>query len=111
MAAKKIKAKHHYDEEADVLYVHFGESEPTYVENLDDFLLVEIGWFSGLPKGFRIIGLRHHNVSTLKLTVVVKRIEQQVRELMQNRRRLMKEQEPLYVEFCKGLPRILAAAR
>jgi len=111
MAAKKISVKHHYDKEADLLYVHFGDNEPTYVENIDDFLLIEIGWFSGLPKGLRIIGLKYHNISALKLTMVAKQIKKQVRELIENRRRVIKEQEPLYTNFCEKLPQILSEAQ
>ena len=111
MATKKMSVRHHYDKESDVLYVHFGEKEPTYVENIDDFLLLEIGWFSGLPRGFRIIGPKYHNVSSVKLTMVIKQIQKQVRQLMEQRRRAIKEQEPVFVNFCDTLPKILSAAR
>jgi len=110
MAPKKVDVRHHYDKESDVLYVNFGEEEPTYVENVDDLLLLEIGWFSGLPKGFRIIGLKYHKVSSLQMTMVVKRIKEQVRGLMESRRRLIKEQEPVFTNFCNTLPGIFAAA-
>lgn len=56
--SEKTRATHHYDEEADVLYINLSDDEPTYVDNIDDTLLLEIGWFSGLLKGFRILGLR-----------------------------------------------------
>ena len=52
--AKKMKAHHRYDKEADDLYISFGDDEPTYVENIDDMTMLEIGWFSGLPKGLRL---------------------------------------------------------
>lgn len=110
MAKKKINIKHHYDEESDVLYVRFGDEEPTQVENIDDFLLLEIGWFSGLPKGFRIIGLKYHNITSLKMTMVMKRVQKQARELMESRRKLIKEQEPLFTDFCSTLPQILEVA-
>lgn len=111
MATKKISIRHHYDKESDVLYVHFGENEPTHVENVDDFLLVEIGWFSGLPRGFRIIGPRYHKVSSFELTMVVKQIKKQVRELMEGRRKAIKEQEPIFADFCNTLPNILASTQ
>ena len=52
---KKIKPTYKYDEESDILYASFGDDEPTFVENLDDndMVLLEIGWFSRLPKGLR----------------------------------------------------------
>ena len=111
MATKKMSVTHHYDKESDVLYVNFGEKEPTYVENIDDFLLLEIGWFSSLPRGFRIIGPRYHNVSSVKLTMVIKRIQKQVRQLMEDQRKAIKEQEPVFTNFCDTLPNILASAR
>jgi len=110
MATKKISVRHHYDKKSDVLYVHFGENEPTYVENIDDFLLLEIGWFSGLPKGFRILGLKYHNIESINTTVIVRQIKKQVRELMEDRRRAIKEQEPVFADFCNTLPNILASA-
>jgi uncharacterized protein YuzE len=111
MAEKKVNVRHHYDKESDVLYVHFGETEPTHVENIDDFLLLEIGWFSGLPRGFRIIGPKYHKVSAFKVTMVVKQIKDQVRELMEERRRAIKEQEPVFTNFCDTLPNILETAQ
>ena len=57
MANNRISITHSYDEDADVLYVRTsGDQEPTFVENVDDVLLLEVGWFSGLPKGFRVLG-------------------------------------------------------
>ena len=51
------KTNWHYDKESDVLYVNFSDNEPTYVDNIDDMLLLEVGWFSKKLKGFRILGL------------------------------------------------------
>lgn len=47
---------HHYDEEADVLYIDFGSDEPCYTENLDDLVMIELGWFSKKMHGIRIVG-------------------------------------------------------
>ena len=110
MATKKaIKATHRYDKEADVLYVTFGDDEPTYVDNIDDVLLIEVGCFSGLPKGFRILGLRENQVQAVGM-VVMKKINKQVRSLMESRRRAIKEQEPVFTNFCNTLPKIFATA-
>lgn len=111
MASKKVSVRHHYDEESDILYVYFGEKEPTYVENIDDLLLLEIGWFSGLPKGFRILGPKYHNISSVKLTMVIRQIQEQVRRLMESRRKAIKEQEPIFTNFCGALPNILESVR
>jgi len=109
MAKKKIEVRHRYDKESDVLYIRFGEQEPTHIENLDDFLLLEIGWFSGLPRGIRIIGPKYHKISSVQLTMVVQRIKKQVRELVESQRKLLKEQVPLYTDFCNSIPDLLAA--
>ena len=110
MAKKEIDVRHQYDRESDVLYVRFGEQEPTYVENLDDFVLIEIGWFSGLPRGVRLIGPKYHKITSVQLTMVVKQIQKQVRELMEHRRQLIKQQEPMFANFCNTLPQILEMA-
>lgn len=54
----KISPKVDYDEFGDVLYVTFGTGEPSYCEEVDDFLLLELGIFSNLPTGFRFIGFK-----------------------------------------------------
>lgn len=54
----KVNLKVDYDEFGDVLYVTFGTGEPSYCEEIDDFLLLEVGIFSNLPTGFRLIGFK-----------------------------------------------------
>jgi len=54
----KIIPKVDYDEHGDVLYVTFGIGEPSYCEEVDDFLLLELGMFSNLPTGFQLIGFK-----------------------------------------------------
>lgn len=49
---------YHYDKEADVFYVNLKDDEPTYTKNIDDFIMLEIGWFSGLLRGFCLLGLK-----------------------------------------------------
>lgn len=110
MATKKtIKATHSYDKEADVLYVSFGDDEPTYVDNIDDVLLIEVGCFSGLPKGFRILGARENKVQVSM--VFVQQIKNRVHSLMENQRRVIKQQEPIFTNFCNTLPKIFATAQ
>ena len=60
--AEKIKITHHYDEDADILYIDFGSNEPCFTEDLDGFLMIDVGWFNKLPRGARFIGPRAHNV-------------------------------------------------
>ena len=108
MAEKNLTPDYSYDKEADVLYVSFGDDEPTYVENIDDLLLLEVGWFSGLPKGFRIMGPKYHNIKSVNMGMIIKQAKKQVRNLMEERRKAIKQQEPVLADFFgKTLPDIL----
>jgi hypothetical protein len=110
MAKKTINITHSYDQDADVLYVRFGQDqEPAFVENIDDVLLLEIGWFSGLPKGFRILGPKYHNMKSA--TILIGQIKKQVRHLMEERRKAIKEQEPVFTSFCDRLPSMFASTK
>ncbi len=51
----KLKIQHHYDSDADILYISLADDEPTYTESVDDILYLEVGCFSGILKGFRIM--------------------------------------------------------
>ena len=55
-----IEVSECYDKEADVYYVTVKTGEPSIVEEHDDRLLVEIGIFTGLPTGFRILNYSKH---------------------------------------------------
>ncbi len=112
MATKKtIKATHSYDKEADVLYVSFGDDEPTYVDNIDDIMLIEVGCFSGLPKGFRVLGFREKKV-VVSMSVIIKELKNHVRQLMKSQRKAILDQEPIFTNFCKiKLPKVFAEAQ
>jgi hypothetical protein len=93
-----------------VLYVRFSkDQEPTFVENVDDVLLLEVGWFSGLPKGFRVLGPKYHNIKSV--TNLMGQIRKEVRQLMEERRKAIKEQEPIFTSFCDKLPSILTSVQ
>ena len=44
-----------YDKENDVYYVSFGTGEPSYCVEVDDMLVVDVGFFSHVPTGYRIL--------------------------------------------------------
>jgi hypothetical protein len=46
-----------YDKESDVYYVSFGTGEPSYAVEVDDILVIDIGLYSGLPTGYRILNM------------------------------------------------------
>lgn len=99
MGNSELQVSHHYDQQADVLYFTFGGNEPCYTENIDDFLMVEIGWFSHLPQGFRIVGPKAHKLKGVRLQAVIKQAEKQFLTIMEERRKEIERQEPLVSEF------------
>jgi uncharacterized protein YuzE len=52
----------YYDEECDIYYVTFKTGEPSHVVELNDILLIEVGMFTSLPTGFRILNYSKNNV-------------------------------------------------
>lgn len=94
--------EHHYDKEADVLYVSFADDEPAYTKNLDDIVLLEIGCFSGFPKGFRVLSPRTCNVD------IVHFIMKQIHGVVKNRLKTLKKAESMVNGHLKEeLPELL----
>jgi hypothetical protein len=58
-----------YDQEDDVYYVTFKTGEPSYCVEVDDVLLLEVGSFSRLPTGFRILNFRKNRVHAVGIGV------------------------------------------
>jgi len=54
-----------YDQEDDVYYVTFKTGEPSYVMEVDDILLLEIGMFTNEPTGFRILNFSKNKVGEI----------------------------------------------
>ncbi|TET11244.1 hypothetical protein E3J84_03115 [Candidatus Aerophobetes bacterium] len=85
----KISPKVDYDEFGDVLYVTFGTGELSYCEEIDDFLLLELGIFSNLPTGFRLVGfkekIRDTGIKNIRLEIEA-RIEAYIRRQREPKR-------------------------
>ncbi len=64
-----IEVYERYDQEDDIYYVTLRTGEPSFVEEFDDQLLVEKGFFTRLPTGFRI--LNYSKVQTRAATFMV----------------------------------------
>ena len=76
----KIDFNEHYDQENDVYYVSFKTGEPSYVvEEMDDIFLLEVGIYTSLPTGFRILNYSKHPVGKFK--IMVRQIKKQVNDL------------------------------
>lgn len=103
MDSTKMKIQHHYDPDADVLYISLADDEPTYTESIDDTLYLELGWFSGVPKGFRIISPMAKHVS-INIGFIIK----QLKQVVEGRRKELKEEEVLFGNMIKQqLPEML----
>jgi uncharacterized protein YuzE len=61
-----------YDRECDVYYVTFNTGEPSYTVEVDDVILLEVGLYSRLPTGFRILNFSKSDSKPVKLQVAKK---------------------------------------
>lgn len=91
--AKKINMSNHYDEDADILYIDFGSNEPCFTEDVEGFLMVDIGWFSKLPRGIRIISPKARNVRSINF--VIAKAEKKLQTLMERRVNQIQESESI----------------
>ena len=64
-----------YNEEDDIYYVTFKTGEPSYCVEVDDVLVVEVGLFTNLPTGFRILNFKENRVGAVKIGVLLKKIK------------------------------------
>jgi len=64
-----------YDQEDDIYYVTFKTGEPSYCVEVDDNLLLEVGMFTKLPTGFRILNFQKSKIKTVKIGVLIKKIK------------------------------------
>jgi hypothetical protein len=75
VGAMNIDFSETYDQEDDVYYVTFKTGEPSYCVEVDDVFLLEVGLFSNLPTGFRILNFHRNNVQAVGIKVEpIKRI-------------------------------------
>lgn len=62
-----IDFSEYYDEEDDIYYVTFKTGEPSGIVELDDILLLEVGAFTGLPTGFRVLNYSRHKIDCIQI--------------------------------------------
>jgi hypothetical protein len=55
---KELNLSQIYDSEDDICYFSFGTGEPSYVEDVSDEILIELGIFTNMPTGFRILNFK-----------------------------------------------------
>ena len=63
-----------YDKENDVYYCTFKTGEPSYCVEVNDVLVLEIGLFSKLPTGFRILNIAKQETKRVPLDIVRKHL-------------------------------------
>lgn len=71
-----------YDQEDDIYYVTFKTGEPSYCVEVDDVLLLEVGLFTNLPTGFRILNFTKSNVAGLKLNVRIEAFTRKIKDIL-----------------------------
>ena len=59
----------HYDEITDVLYIELDTEEPSNNFHLDDYTVLEIGMFSNLPTGVKLLAPAEMGIKSLKLRI------------------------------------------
>jgi len=70
-----------YDREHDVYYVSIGTGEPSYCVEVDDVLVVEVGFFSNLPTGYRILNKSKIQTKRVSNQELKKRLSEALRAL------------------------------
>ena len=68
---KKIELAEVYDQEDDTYYVTFKTGEPSYCIEIDDICLLEVGVFTNLPTGIRILNFHRHKIDNIKINIQV----------------------------------------
>ena len=76
LGAMNIDFEETYDQEDDTYYVTFKTGETSYCIEVDDQLLLEVGLFTNLPTGFRILNFHKHKVKVVEFK---KRIDRAVK--------------------------------
>ena len=81
---KEIKVSQVYDAEDDIYYVSFETGEPSYVEEVDDDIVIELGIFTNMPTGFRILNFKS---LTTKIELEMKQMQKKIQRAMETVRK------------------------
>jgi hypothetical protein len=63
-----------YDQEDDTYYVTFKTGEPSYCVEVDDKIVFEVGLYTNMPTGFRILNFRKSKVKMVAYKKLVNKI-------------------------------------
>lgn len=70
-----------YDQENDIFYVTFKTGEPSYCVEVNDVLVLEVGFFSNLPTGFRILNMSKTDTKQVTLEEAKRHLQDVLRSL------------------------------
>jgi len=63
-----------YDQEDDTYYVTFKTGEPSYCVEADDKIVLEVGFYTNLPTGFRILNFHKSKVKMVEFKKLVNKV-------------------------------------
>lgn len=75
-----IEVDETYDKEGDVYYVTFKTGEPSVAMEVDDMLIMEVGVFTKMPTGFRILNYKRHNIGEVRCIDILKSVKEAIKE-------------------------------
>lgn len=96
---ERIKISHHYDEEADILYIDFGSNEPCFTEDIDGVVMLEIGWFSKMPRGLKVIGPKSHNMKSFNFQLIIRKCKDLLQNQVKNQESWLQELDSKFKEL------------
>lgn len=76
MGDMNIPFSENYNEEEDIYYVTFKTGEPSYCHEVDDILVIELGLFTNLPTGFRILNFTKSKVGIVDFSGIYKKFKE-----------------------------------
>ncbi len=71
----KVASSKTLNEEDDVYYVTIKTGEPSYCIEVDDTFVLELGIFTNLPTGFRILNFKKNRVTSTRINTLIKKIK------------------------------------
>ena len=91
--AEKMNITQHYDELADILYIDFGSEEPCYTEAISGIAMLDIGWFSKLPRGVKIISPKANQIKAVEFQMIIKQVKNACRGFLKQQAKQIETEE------------------
>jgi hypothetical protein len=91
--AEKMNITQHYDELADILYIDFGSDEPCFTEPISGVVMLDIGWFSKLPRGVKIISPKANQIKAVGFKVIITQVKKACRNFLKQQAKQIETEE------------------